>query len=195
MNTAQSKERGKEIVGTANFSGGRAFFRIIRGCIYFSLFVMTGIGALFAGEMLVSAFLFSGVLLIFPGLLDLLLSDRIIFYGNRVTKIWHILEPKTIYFSNAKVWRDKMSTAPAEWEITENGPGDWVWPWQMQRQILYEPRYFPSEASQEIESLLTDLAGDEISGRPYSKKAGLMAVIATVAIVSCLVLLMYFFRR
>ncbi len=159
----------------------------------FSLCVMTGFIALFKGEALVGVLMFVGVLLMFPGLLDLVLSDRIIFYGNRVTKIWHILKPRTIYFSRAKVWRKKLSSDPLEWEIRETGPnGESLF---MQRLIFYDPRFFPSEASEEIHSLLIDLADDEIEGRQYSKKADLIAVIVTLTIVLCVVLLIYFSRQ
>ena len=192
MNTEQIKDRGSEIIGSAHFSVGRAIVHIIGGCIAFLLCVIAGFGALFMGEMLVSAFLFLIVPLMFPGLLDLLLSDRIIFYGNRVTKIWHILKPKTIYFSSAKVKRNKMSTDPAKWEITENGPSDWVWGWYMQRQILYEPRFFFSEASQEIHSLLTELAGDEIESGRYTRKDRVIATVIPFAILLCVLLFIYF---
>ncbi len=192
MNTEQSKERGNEIIGSAYFSIGRALFRMIRVSVVFSLCVMTGFITLSAGEPLLSVLMFVGCLLMFPGLLDLLLSDRIIFYGNRVTKIWHILRPRTIYFSRAKVGRDK-SRDPLEWEIRETGPnGEYLF---IQKLIFYNPRFFPSEASQEIQSLLTDLADDEIEGRRYSKKADLIAVIVTLTILLCVVLFLHFFHK
>ncbi|MGB6066460.1 MAG: hypothetical protein WBG50_16785, partial [Desulfomonilaceae bacterium] len=122
MNTEQSKDRDNEIIGFAHFSVGRAIFRIIGGSIAISLCVAAGLIRLSNGEPLLGGVLFVAGLLMLRNFLDLALSDRIIFYGNRVTKIWHILGQSTIYFSRARVVRVKFSRRPLEWVIRETGP-------------------------------------------------------------------------
>ncbi|MBI4964364.1 MAG: hypothetical protein HY913_13890 [Desulfomonile tiedjei] len=173
MNTEPSKGRGNAIIGGAHFSMGRAIFGIVRGSVVLSLCFMSGFVMLSMGEPLLSVLMFVLSLLMLRSLLDLILSDRIIFYGNRVTKIWHILGSRTIYFSRAKVWRQQSTVAPPIWLIRETAPND-----QrrfIKKQIEYDPRFFPSEAAEEILSRLVELAGGEVERTPYSRKDWLIA--------------------
>jgi hypothetical protein len=190
MNTKQSRGRGNEIIGSAHFSMGRAIFRIIRGSIVFLLCIMAGFVTLSMEEPLWSILVFVVGLLMLRSLLDLVLSDRIIFYGDKVTKIWHIFGPRTIYFSRAKIWRVQSRVDPLMWVIRETGPnGERLF---MKKPIIYDPPFFPSEASEEILSLLIDLAGDEIEGGRYTMKDHLIAGLIPFAILLCTLLLIYF---
>jgi hypothetical protein len=86
-------------------------------------------------------------------LLDYLFSDRIIFYRDRVTKIWHALGSRTIYYSTAKIFRYTESLA-YDWVIREKGPyGEYI---SMQLPIVYSRQLYHSDASEEIASILND---------------------------------------
>ena len=193
MNTEQSTERGNEIVGSAHFSMGRAIFSIMGPCIVSLYCIMAGFITLSRGEPLWSVLLFVVGVLVLRPLPDLILSDRIIFYGNRVTKIWHILRPRTIYFSRAKVWRNQFRGDTLMWVIRKTGPnGERLF---MQKPIIYRPSFFLSEESEEILSLLVDLADDEIEGGGYSRKDGLVAGIVCLLTLLCVALIIYFSRK
>lgn len=88
-------------------------------------------------------------------LLEMLLSDRIIFYRDKVTKVWHFFGSRTIPYSNARVILAYIRTNM--WTISEGRPpGQYL---ALQIPIVCRPRHLsPPEASQAVKSILKDLA-------------------------------------
>jgi hypothetical protein len=155
MNTEQRKGRRDEIIGSAHFSIEKAIYRIMGYLILLLVCVIASYNTFLKGNYLGVFLLFIMCLIALQFLLDNLFSDRIVFYRDRVTKIWHALGSRTIYFSSARVIRNQYRTD--EWVIREtrlNGKTLFL-----QIPISYEPSLFHSAESEGIVSILTDLAG------------------------------------
>jgi hypothetical protein len=155
MKTEERKGQGQEIIGCAYFSVEKAILPILVVLLLLAYFVYGSYETFLKRN-------YTGVLIFFIAdlatilfLVDYLLSDRIIFYRNRVTKTWRVLGSRTIYYSNAKVFRNEYSTHTDTWIIGETEPAGK--PLFLRLPICYGHRLYLSDKSEEILSILTDL--------------------------------------
>jgi hypothetical protein len=99
-------------------------------------------------------------LLLLLFVLEQIFSARIIFYGDRVTKVWHIFGSRTIYYSNAKA--------------TGHGAGTyWIRETGLDRQYVFtqipivcRPYLCSSDVSKEVRAILARLT--ETKSEPLS---------------------------
>jgi hypothetical protein len=101
-----------------------------------------------------------GATIVLVWALDVIFTDRIVFYQDRVVKIWNFLGQKTIYYSKAKV-----TGAPRNWQIqrskwyqiTETGDnGRRIW---LQIPILYCAQFVPPDTAKRIDLIIDHLTG------------------------------------
>lgn len=102
--------------------------------------------------------------------LDQIFTDQIIFYQDKVVKIWHFLGQRTIYYSSAKVTggNSKVVQRPKWYQITEtkdNGRRLWF-----QIPILYGAQFVPSDTAEEVDVIVDYLTGnDKNRSRSFKK--------------------------
>jgi hypothetical protein len=158
VNTEQNKRLGDEIICCAYFCRGRALIPILVTLLLLVYFVYGSHETFLKGDYLGMLIFFVTDLMAVLFLLDYLLSDKIIFYRNRVTKIWHAFGSRTIYYSSAKAHRNPESMTES-WTISETRlNGKVLFP---QIPICFQRRLYSADALEEILSILSDLAGDK----------------------------------
>lgn len=154
MHTGQNSGPEPDIIGHAHYSTKEASFQIIKWFILFSMFTMLVHHCVLKGKYLEMLVMIMADITAFLAVVDYTFSDRIIFYRDRVTKIWWGLGSKTIYYIDAKV--SKNLKGPEWWMIREKGPNGK--PVFFQIPIRYYPDLFHSQESEKILSTLADLA-------------------------------------
>jgi hypothetical protein len=153
-NTGQNSGPEPNIIGYAHYSIREALFQIVKWSILFSMFTMLVHHCVQEGKYLEMVVMIMADLMAFLAVVDYTFSDRIIFYRDRVTKIWWGLGSKTIYYFDAKVSKNSKGL---EWcQIREKGPNGK--PFLFQIPIRYYPDLFHSQESEKILSILADLA-------------------------------------
>jgi len=107
---------------------------------------------------------------ILPFLLDSVLFKEILFYQDRVVKIWHFFGKKAIRYSNGSVsfpeWYMRwLSSAHFIFESKENGR-----PVPMRMPLLYNAFFFSVDSAKQIEKIMAYLTEyDERHLRKFKK--------------------------
>lgn len=156
MDIEQRKGRGDEIICSARYSLGRVSLWIIGH--FLVVYLCFGLAHdSFLKENHIGAFVMFAIgLLLLLFVLEQIFSERIIFYGDRVTKVWHVFGSRTIYYSNAKA----------------TGPGKgtyWIRETGLNRQyaftkipIVCRPYLCSSDVSKEVRAILDRLTDSRI---------------------------------
>lgn len=118
------------------------------------------------GHLLESALLLAGLVMILL-FLDTLFSERLIFYSDRVTKVWRGFGSRTIYYLNAEVG-DTYHGMVSIRESDANGRRSWP-----QIPIFIQDSLFSFKVREELNVIINYMTGGLRWGKGVIKKSTL----------------------
>lgn len=161
LDNGRAKTQEDEIIFSARYSPFRVWFSVI---IMFLPFMWLFFGVAYA-DLLRGKYINALLLALMPSIallftLDSIFFRRLVFYEDRVVKLWYVLGQRTIYYSRAIVigppkYFHWLSSVYAIRETGENGKY-----LLMQIPISYIAFFFPSATSKGIETIVNCLTGD-----------------------------------
>jgi hypothetical protein len=166
---AQTQTHEDEIILSARYSPLRVWFWLI---IIFPLpalpFFYIAYACMRDGNYIGGAFviLLCAGLLIFA--LDALFFERLLFYQDRVVKVWRLFGRRTLYYSRASITQNEESIARYIVESYEDGSSV-----RFRLPIMYIARLFPRETTKRIGIIVDYLTEDNRKGSRKFKKSTL----------------------
>jgi len=114
-------------------------------------------------------------LLILVPLLDIVLFKEMGFYGDRVTKSWHLFGSKTVYYQGAAVTEPQGypgGWSSLRWIVQVRDDGR---PLPLRLPLMYIAFFFPSDTAKKVARIMECLAGDTERNPRVFKNASLPA--------------------
>lgn len=180
VDKSEISANGDEVIFSAQYSSFRVWFSFLTAFTF--LLTLLIAGACFAirdGNYLgggALAFVAAcGALFI----LDAIFFKELLFYGDRVAKVWHLFGQRTISYSNASVsfpqWYMRwISSAHHIFESKENGR-----PVPLRLPIMYNAFFFPADTWERIDTIVNYLTQDDDNNPKKFRKTKLPKEIIT----------------
>ena len=169
----QLKTQDDEIIFSARYSVSRVWLLLIVVAVFPTWLLFSVVYLDLVRGRYIDALLFSILpLLMLLFTLDSVFFKELLFYQDRVVKVWHIFGNRTIYYVAGKIvdppryWRWVLSGH----HIRETRPGK---NFVIQIPILYVGSMFPSTTVQKIETIMDYLTQDVENNPRTFKKASL----------------------
>jgi hypothetical protein len=175
LQTTPAKEPQNEIVYTGCYSKWRMYISLLIQIPFYLTLVIGTIIFCINDKEYVRAFLLT-LMFLLPCILitsDSILFKELIFYRDKVTKLWYLFGSRTIYYGNAKIVGPprNMKWLSSAYQIRENNDkGKTI---LKQIPILYISFFFPSKTSKAIKEIGDFLTDDKESNPRLFKKTNL----------------------